>query len=191
MDITEALAPTSDQLDAVELVHPRTFTIDDGSRLGTREGKKVAEIRLVGFDRVWRPSKGMLDLLAACWGTDAKVWVGHRVTVYNDPDVMFGKERTGGVRISHLSHIDKARDVLIRAAGAGKKRSWHVEPLPDVALAGDIDTITDRDTLRAMWSSATDEQRARITARVAELDSQPATLDNPLDYSGDDLGGAM
>ena len=61
MDITDALAPKSDQLDAVELVNPRTFTIDTGSRLGTREGATVAEIRLVGFPRVWRPSKGMLD----------------------------------------------------------------------------------------------------------------------------------
>ncbi|HEY4753477.1 MAG TPA: hypothetical protein VIH37_09340, partial [Candidatus Limnocylindrales bacterium] len=69
MDITDALAPTSDQLDAVELVNPRTFTIDTGSALGKREGKTVAEVRLVDFPRVWRPSKGMLDVLAACWGT--------------------------------------------------------------------------------------------------------------------------
>jgi hypothetical protein len=131
VDITEALAPTSDQLDAVELVNPRTFTIDTGSSLGKREGKTVAEIRLVDFDRVWRPSKGMLDVLAACWGTDAKQWVGRRVTVYNDPDVMFGRDRVGGVRISHLSHIDKARAVTIRASGAGRKQVWRVEPMPD------------------------------------------------------------
>lgn len=130
MDITQALAPASDQIDAVELVEPRTFTIDTGSRLGKRDGKTVAEIRLVEVDRVWRPSKGMLDVLAACWGTKADQWVGRRVTVYNDPDVMFGKEKVGGVRISHLSDIDAARDVQIRGAGAtGRKRSWHVEPL--------------------------------------------------------------
>lgn len=129
MDITEALAPTSDQLDAIELVEPRTFTIDSGSRLGKRDNKTVAEIRLVELDRVWRPSKGMLDLLAACWGTKGTEWVGRQVTVYNDPDVMFGKERRGGVRISHLSHIDGPRDVTIRAAGAGRKQTWHVEPL--------------------------------------------------------------
>jgi hypothetical protein len=58
MDITDALAPKSDQLDAVELVNPRTFTIDTGSRLGTREGATVAEIRFVGFPRWWRPEQG-------------------------------------------------------------------------------------------------------------------------------------
>jgi hypothetical protein len=131
MDITEALAPASDQLDAVELVKPRTFTIDAGSALGERDGKTVAEIRLVGFARVWRPSKGMLDVLAACWGTDAKQWVGHRVTLYNDPDVTFGKEKVGGIRISHLSHIDGPRAVTIRGRGAGRKQQWPVNPLPD------------------------------------------------------------
>jgi len=181
MDITPALAPTSDQLDAVELVKPRTFTIDTGSALGTREGKKVAEIRLVDFDRVWRPSKGMLDVLAACWGTDAKAWVGHRVTVYNDPDVMFGRERTGGVRISHLSHIDKARDVTIRAAGAGRKQKWHVEPLTESAPAPraqessaptdeTVATCTDRAVLREWWQAHPD-WRDVIQQRVAELDA--------------------
>lgn len=133
MDITEALAPASDQLDAIELVEPRTFTIDTGSRLGKRDRKVVAEIRLVDFDRVWRPSKGMLDVLAACWGKDGKQWVGRRVTLYRDENVMLGREKRGGTRISHLSHIDGPRDITIRASGEGRTQQWHVEPLPDVA----------------------------------------------------------
>ena len=135
MDITDALAPTSDQLDAIELVNPRTFTIGTGSALGKRDNKTVAEIRFSDFPRVWRPSKGMLDVLAACWGTDGKLWVGHRVTVYNDPEVMFGRDKVGGIRISHLSHIDKARTVTIRASGAGRKQPWRVEPLTDATPA--------------------------------------------------------
>lgn len=179
MDITDALAPTSDQLDAVELVNPRTFTIDTGSALGKREGKTVAEIRLCDFPRVWRPSKGMLDVLADCWGTDAKQWVGRRVTVYNDREVMFGRDKTGGVRISHLSHIDKARNVLIRASGAGKKQSWHVEPLIDAApptanaipapTRPDVIACTDVDALREMWRVSGAEIRALIQTRIAEL----------------------
>ncbi|MGV8973155.1 MAG: hypothetical protein ACOH10_12610 [Rhodoglobus sp.] len=168
MDITDALAPTSDQLDAVELVNPRTFTIDTGSALGKREGKTVAEIRLVDFPRVWRPSKGMLDVLAACWGTDGKQWVGRRVTVYNDTAVMFGRDRTGGVRISHLSHIDKARSVVIRDRGAGKKQLWPVEPLVEAAPV-DLATITDPDTLRGMWQASGPERQAQIKARADEL----------------------
>jgi len=181
MDITEALAPASDQLDAVELVTPRTFTIDAGSALGMRDGKTVAEIRLSSFPRVWRPSKGMLDVLAACWGTDAKQWVGRRVTVYNDPEVMFGRDKVGGIRISHLSHIDKARTVTIRASGAGRKQSWRVDPLTESAptkpkaaasvepTAEQVAACTDTDALRAMWQASGAERQAQIEARVAEL----------------------
>lgn len=181
MDITDALAPASDQLDAVELVDPRTFTIDTGSRLGKRDGKTVAEIRLVGFDRVWRPSKGMLDVLAACWGTDGAVWAGHRVTVFNDQSVMYGKDNTGGVRISHLSHIDGPRDVMIRANGAGRTKLWHVDPLTEPAsrpapTADDVAACSDVDTLRAMWSAASPEVRDLISARKDKLEAADGAL---------------
>lgn len=173
MDITDALAPKSDQLDAVELVSPRTFTIDTGSRLGKRDGWTVAEIKLVGFDRVWRPSKGMLDVLAKCWGTDAREWVGRSVTLYNDTSVMFGKENTGGIRISHLSHIDGTQKLSIRASGAGRKKPWTVQPLADAPAPAppvDVATETDVDKLRAAWQAADADTRAAIQARVAELE---------------------
>jgi len=178
MDITDALAPKSDQLDAVELVNPRTFTIDTGSRLGTREGATVAEIRLVGFPRVWRPSKGMLDVLAKCWGTDGKAWAGRSVTLYNDPEVTFGKDKVGGIRISHLSHIDGPVTVMIRGRGQGaRKIAWPVKPLtvaapppPPAAMSlEDVAATTDTDTLRTAWQGSPPDVRAAIEARVAEI----------------------
>ena len=178
MDITDALAPTSDQLDAIELVNPRTFTIDSGSRLGSRDGKTVAEIRLVGFPRVWRPSKGMLDVLARCWGTDGKAWAGRSVTLYNDPEVTFGKDKVGGIRISHLSHIDGPVTVMIRGRGQGaRKIAWPVQPLADAApppppaamSLEDVAATTDTDTLRTAWQGSPPDVRAAIEARVAEI----------------------
>jgi len=175
MDITAALAPTSDQLDAIELVNPRTFTIDAGSRLGRREGKVVYEIRLVDFDRVWRPSKGMLDVLAACWGTDGTQWVGRRVTLYNDPTVTYGKETPGGVRISHLSGIDEPRTVSIRGRGAGKRIPWPVEPLPDAPAplpeptTEQVAASTDQNELREWYRRSSPERQEQIKARAAEL----------------------
>ena len=156
MDITDALAPTSDQLDAIELVNPRTFTIDIGSRLGSRDGKTVAEIRLVDFPRVWRPSKGMLDVLARCWGTDGKAWTGRSVTLFNDPEVTFGKDKVGGIRISHLSHIDGPVTVMIRGRGQGaRKIAWPVQPLAGALAdptADEIATAT-REQISAWWAS--------------------------------------
>ena len=180
MDITEALAPVSDQLDAIELAVPRTFTIAAGGRIGERDGKKVAELRFVDFPRVWRPSKGMLDLLAACWGIDGSQWVGRSVTLYNDPSVMFGRDKVGGIRVSHMSHIDGPRNVSIRAAGqGGRKQTWHVDPLPDTLAsvhvpdrahdAPDLDGITDLDTLRGMYPTADPDTQKAILARVDAL----------------------
>ena len=80
MDITETLAPKSDQLDAVDLLGgPRTFTIT-GVKAGNEE--QPVQISLAEFPRVWRPGKSMRRALAAAWGTDAKAWVGRRVTLY-------------------------------------------------------------------------------------------------------------
>lgn len=161
MDITSALAPKSDQLDAIELVNPRTFTIDTGSRLGNREGQAVVEIRLVDFPRVWRPSKGMLDVLVAVWGTNAAEWVGKSITLYNDADVTFGKDKVGGVRIAAMSGIEKETTVSIRGRGQGaRKMPWRIQPLADApaiditTYTPELDHATNVDALKAAFFAA-------------------------------------
>lgn len=133
MDISAALAPKSDQLDAVDLLGspPQVFTITD---VGQGNDEQPVNIRLAEFPRVWRPSKGMLRVLAHCWGKDVKAWIGRRVELYCDPDVMFGKAKVGGVRIQRLSHIDKRTSVPM-IIGRGKSGSFTVDPLPDVTPA--------------------------------------------------------
>ena len=128
MDISETLAPNSDQLDAIELVSgPRTFTIEKVSK-GNAE--QPVNVHLVGFPRPWRPGKSMRRVLAACWGSDASVWVGRRVTLYCDETVQFGGKAVGGTRISHLSHIDKPKSVPLLVT-RGKSAMFTVEPLPE------------------------------------------------------------
>ena len=116
----------------------------------------------------------MLDVLARCWGTDGKAWAGRSVTLYNDPEVTFGKDKVGGIRISHLSHIDGPVTVAIRGRGQGaRKIAWPVKPLvvaapaPVVTLE-DVAASTDRAQLRAWWSDHHDLKPA-IEARVAEI----------------------
>ena len=105
MDITEALAPKSDQLDAVDLVGgPRIFTV---TSTGPGNAEQPVQVALAEFPRVWRPSKGMLRILAAAWGTDSTAWSGRRVELYCDPTVEFGGQAVGGIRIASLSHIDR------------------------------------------------------------------------------------
>lgn len=132
MDISNALAPKSDQLDAADLIGspPRIFTITDVHENGSELAEQQpVNIRLAEFPRVWRPSKGMLRVLADNWGKEVAVWVGRQVELYGDPDVYFGKEKRGGTRISRLSHIDSTHTTLINPRG-GRNAYWTVKPLP-------------------------------------------------------------
>jgi hypothetical protein len=172
MNIEDTLAPNSDQLDAIELVAgPRTFTIESVSR-GNAE--QPVQIHFTDFPRPWRPAKSMRRVLAACWGTDASLYAGRRVTLYFDPEVTFGKDKPGGTRIKALSHIDGRKSVPLLVS-RGKSAIFTVEPLPDVAptptepSAEDVAACTDTDVLRGMWQVSGPERRAQITARVTEL----------------------
>lgn len=175
MDISDTLAPTSDQLDAVDLLGgPQTFTI-----VGVSKGnaEQPVQIKLAEFPRVWRPGKSMRRVLAACWGTDAEQWTGRRVTLYCDESVTFGSDVVGGTRISHLSHIDKVRKVPLLVK-RGKSATFTVRPLPDAPpVDKDAAKIA---SLRAEWKSADPERRKVIEAEVAALSGQqPAAEHDP------------
>lgn len=181
MDITQALKPKSDQLDFVDLEGqpPQVFTITAVSENGTElADQQPVNITLAEFPRVWRPSKGMLRVLADKWGKKTDVWVGRQVELYGDPDVYFGKEKRGGTRISRMSHLPDTKPTLINPRG-GRNAYWTVKPLPEQKPAAPEPTeaavaaCTDRDQLRAMWDHSGSERREQIKQRVADLDNEP------------------
>lgn len=173
------LVGKSDQLDNVDLMSgPRDFTI---ASVTPGPADQPLNIGLVENERPWRPGLTMRRLLAAMWGTDASAYVGRRVRLYRDASVTFGKDKTGGTRISHASHIDK-RMTLTLPVSKGKFGAFTVEPLPDAPTPAtpavtdeQIAATTNTDDLRAMWSHATAEQRELITARVAELNGEASS----------------
>lgn len=157
MDITDSLAPASDQLDAIELVSgPRIFIVD---RVSKGNAEQPVNVHLRGFPRPWRPSKGMRRVLAGCWGADASQWSGRAVELFFDPSVTFGKETPGGTRIKRLSHIDGTKRIPLLVT-RGKSATYIVEPLPQI------------DALGAEWRTADPERRAAIEAEVAALKEQ-------------------
>jgi len=203
MDLTKALAPKSDQLDFADLdgSAPQVFTITDVSENGSElADQQPVNIRLAEFPRVWRPSKGMLRVLADNWGKDVKVWVGRKVELYGDPEVYFGKEKRGGTRISRLSHISSRKTTLVNPRG-GRGAYWSVDPLPESkpeptptelaeqVLAALADATTEAEVRewgnRAASRNLLDVQvkgetvRNHVTYRLAEL-SKPTEEELPI-----------
>jgi len=167
VDITKALAPKSDQLDFADLdgLPPRVFTITDVSENGSELAEQQpVNITLAEFPRVWRPSKGMLRVLANDdnWGKDVKAWIGRQVELYGDPNVYFGREKRGGTRISRISHITKRTTTLVNPRG-GKGAYWSVDPLPELSPV---------EALRNEWKTATPERKTEIEAEVARLTNE-------------------
>ena len=165
MDISDTLAPNSDQLDAVDLIgNPRTFTV---TKVSKGSAEQPVDIHLAEFPRVWRPGKSMRRVLAACWGTDAAQWTGRRVTLYCDETIRFGNDVVGGTRISHLSHIDKPKSIPLLIS-RGKSASFKVQPLvektePALAVSPEVAA------LREEWKSADADRRIEIEVEVAAL----------------------
>ena len=159
MDLTDTIAPTSDQLDAVDLLGgPRTFTIETVSK-GNAE--QPVNIKLAEFPRVWRPGKSMRRVLVACWGPDASKYAGRRVTLYCDPEVRFGGQAVGGTRISHLSHIDKPKQIPLLVT-RGKSAIFVARPLIETTEARVAE-------FKREWKTATPERRKVIESEVAAL----------------------
>lgn len=173
MDITKALAPKTDQIDATDLIGspPQVFTIaavsENNSELAEQQ---PVNIRLVETSLWWRPSKGMLRVLADNWTKDVKVWVGRKVELYGDPEVYFGKEKRGGTRISRLSHIDSSKTTLINPRG-GRGAYFTVKPLPTTAPTPTPDANPERTALLAQIKEAATVAKvelATIAAKWAE-----------------------
>jgi hypothetical protein len=168
MDISDTLAPKSDQLDAVDMAAsgPRVFTV---ARVSKGDAEQPVNVHLAEFARgPWRPGKNQRRVLASCWGNDASAWVGRRVELYCDPTVMFGKEAVGGIKIKRLSDIDGPQTVPI-IVSRGKGGSYTVQPLAAAATDRDAGASggapAERslaDAIREQSAKFTDDERARL-----------------------------
>jgi hypothetical protein len=130
MNLTQSIEPNSSQINADDLLaNPRTVTIT-GVEAGSAEQPvfiHVAEIP----DRTWRPSKSMRRVLVTAWGPEASNYIGRRVTLVRNPEITFGRDKVGGIEVSHLSHISKPLTVALTAT-RGRRKNFTVEPLPDI-----------------------------------------------------------
>lgn len=172
MDISTAAAPRSDQLNADDLIGgPQIVTITEVRR-GNRDGEQTVEIvtNEFGPGRPYRPGKSMIRVLIAAWGPQASEYTGRRLMLYRDPDIRFGKDAVGGIRISAMSHI-ASRLTLALTVTRGRRAPFTVEPLPDGPPAIDEDTVAD--LMRAITEATTTDDLANVAADIKTWDLGP------------------
>lgn len=168
MDIAESIIPRSDQVNADDLIAgPRTVTIADVVR-GTPEQPVNIVTTEFGPERPYKPSKSMRRILVAAWGTEASNYVGRRITIYRDPDITFGKDKVGGIRISHLSHLKRRLEVALTVT-RGKRATFTVDPLPDEPVDDFVERIDAATTLEALDAIARDLKARDLGSRRSAL----------------------
>src|SRR5512139_2885021 len=127
-----------------------------GVEKGTKE--QQYDIAIEEDQRVWRPAVTVLKQLVEAWGDDATTWVGRRAELFGDPEVSFGREKVGGIRVARLSHIDAPRTANLTIT-RGKRGNFTVHPIG-------ADEMRRLDLARE-WKSADPERRKAIEAEVA------------------------
>lgn len=174
VNMADTIAPKSDQLNAEDLLAgPRTFTITE-VRKGSVE--QPVDIHLAEFPgRPFRPSKTVRRILVSAWGPDAAVYAGRRMTLYRDPAVRFGGMDVGGIRVSHLSHIEKPM-TLVLAVSKGKRAPYVIKPL---AVLQDPAKLDKNSAADAITSQQLAELDAGLTSiGITHRDKKLATVEN-------------
>ena len=182
MDMTASIEARSDQINADDLIPgPRTYTIEKVTKGAADQPFDFHLTESPG--RVYRPNKSMRRVIVDAWSPDTSTYAGHRLTLYRDPDVKWAGEAVGGIKISHLSHIDKPRSLSLTVTRSHRKPHI-VQPLIEsapmtpivpataeqiAASAAHIAECDDPAVLRGWWKGSDAERRALIEARVAEI----------------------
>ncbi|AHF89538.1 hypothetical protein OPIT5_04015 [Opitutaceae bacterium TAV5] len=128
MNLASTIIPKSDQMNSDDLISgPRTIRITS-VEAGSREQPVI--IRYEGDDgHPYKPGKSMRRVLVAMWGSEGKDYVGRRLVLYREPEIKFGGDKVGGIRISHASHLEGPFEIALTET-RGKRKPFRVEPMP-------------------------------------------------------------
>jgi len=129
-DVSFALEAKSDQLNAVDIMGAEP--VIRIREVQVKQGDQPVSVFFDGdHNRPWKPSKGMLRILAGAWGRDSSAWVGKYAKLYFEPTVMYAGKEVGGIRIKSLSDIDKRGLSFSLTINRQKREPYHV-PLLEV-----------------------------------------------------------
>lgn len=166
-DLRDTIVPKSDQLNAEQLLGgPITITVTDVRRGGGEEQPVVIHYEGEG-GRPYKPCKSMRKVLVFAWGSDGREWIGRSLTIFNRPDVKFGGEEVGGIRISHLSHIAKDIKIALTATRGRKeptivRKLDETETIPGSRARLEAAARGGMGNLKAAWSAIPREHQRAI-----------------------------
>lgn len=179
-DMMRTIVPKSDQLNADDLVGGHTITIT----VNRAEVKETGEQKVIlGYEgdngKPYKPGKAMCHVLIGIWGKSSQGYIGKSMTLYRDEKVKFGPDITGGIRISHMSHITDPRTVIIPVS-RGIRKPFTVKPLvveePKIDHALELLKRNARDqvingtaALQTWWGTLPKESQAKLKPFMEEF----------------------
>jgi hypothetical protein len=124
-DIGFALEAKSDQLNYDDIAD--TEVVITISEVQVRKGDQPVSIYFHGCNnRPWKPSKGMLRILATAWGRSSSEWVSKSAMLYGDKSVRWAGKEIGGIRIRSLSHINKNGISAMLTVSRGQRSEFRI-----------------------------------------------------------------
>ena len=124
--MADLIVAKSNQLNADDLVNgPVNAQIMSAKIV---KGEQPLSLGLSGGLRVWKPCKTSMRLLVAGWGLDEQKYVGKWITLYRDPDAIYGGVAVGGIRHSAMSDIASGFTLKL-AYARGKKTEYRISIL--------------------------------------------------------------
>jgi len=129
MGIEGTIEPNSLQINADDLLAgPKTITVTEV--IISDDKQQPVSIRFHGDNgKPYKPCKSMRRVLVRAWGSE-KSYPGRKMSLFCDPNVTFGADKVGGIRISHLSHIDEPLDIPLTVT-RGRRKPYHVGVIAD------------------------------------------------------------
>ena len=163
-DMLKTIVPKSDQANYDDFIGGVIKTIKVTKVIGT-EGDQPISIHYENDNgKPYKPCKSMRRALVALWGANGQDYIGKSMTLYGDPEVMFGGVKVGGIRISHVSGITEPH-VLALTNKKGSRKPFTVKPLvaatsgltaqeiAQLKTAGQTAASGGMDALKAWWGS--------------------------------------
>lgn len=169
LNLRDTVTPKSDQMNADDLIGiTKTITVTSVKR---GDADQPVTIHYDGENgRPYKPCKSMRRVLIHAWGDNGNDWIGKSMTLYCDPEVKFGGVKVGGIRISHVSDINRTLDIALTAT-RGKRAQYQVKPLK---IAAEKPTPSAQTVLE---SYPEDKFAADLPRMLASIESGKATVE--------------